>query len=183
MPCAILAIMRSDWLATHFGLVRGRRRGWGSSGLGLLIAINMAQVGLFGELEYWSRDQRSPRLILIAVGLVLVTASVCGRHRISTFGGPEGLAHGWSGVRLALTLVITSYMGIEVIAVTAGEAEHPETSILVPCGRWCCGSSCSTVAMSCDVDDELVARAAEGGGHHRQPLVGVRRRFCRRGAR
>jgi L-asparagine transporter-like permease len=32
-------------------------------------------------------------------------------------------------VWLALTLVITSYMGIEVIAVTAGEAEHPETSI------------------------------------------------------
>ena len=30
---------------------------------------------------------------------------------------------------LALTLVITSYMGIEGIAVTAGEAEHPETSI------------------------------------------------------
>ena len=30
---------------------------------------------------------------------------------------------------LALTLVITSYMGIEVVAVTAGEAEHPETSI------------------------------------------------------
>jgi L-asparagine transporter-like permease len=44
--------------------------------------------------------------------------------------GPGGfLPHGWRGVWLALTLVITSYMGIEVIAVTAGEAEHPETSI------------------------------------------------------
>jgi L-asparagine transporter-like permease len=32
-------------------------------------------------------------------------------------------------VWLALTLVITSYMGIEGIAVTAGEAQHPETSI------------------------------------------------------
>jgi AAT family amino acid transporter len=28
-----------------------------------------------------------------------------------------------------LTLVITSYMGIEVVAVTAGEAEHPEESV------------------------------------------------------
>ena len=28
-----------------------------------------------------------------------------------------------------MTLVITSYMGVEVIAVTAGEAEHPESSI------------------------------------------------------
>ena len=39
------------------------------------------------------------------------------------------LTHGWSGVWLALTLVITSYIGIEVVAVTAGEAEHPEKSV------------------------------------------------------
>jgi len=37
--------------------------------------------------------------------------------------------NGWRGVWLALTLAITSYMGVEVIAVTAGEAENPETSI------------------------------------------------------
>src|SRR5437764_377287 len=44
--------------------------------------------------------------------------------------GPGGfLPNGWRGVWLALTLVITSYMGIEAIAVTAGEAERPETSI------------------------------------------------------
>src|SRR5207253_6264585 len=44
--------------------------------------------------------------------------------------GPGGfLPHGWLGVWLALTLVITSYMGVEVIAVTAGEAEDPQTSI------------------------------------------------------
>src|SRR5262249_20102535 len=46
------------------------------------------------------------------------------------FNVPGGfLPHGWRGVWLALTLVITSYMGVEVIAVTAGEAEQPETSI------------------------------------------------------
>ena len=46
------------------------------------------------------------------------------------FRSPGGfLPHGWTGAWLALTLVITSYMGIEVIAVTAGEAVNPETSI------------------------------------------------------
>jgi L-asparagine transporter-like permease len=46
------------------------------------------------------------------------------------FNGPGGfLPNGWTGVWLALTLVITSYMGVEVIAVTAGEAQNPETSI------------------------------------------------------
>src|SRR5207247_1163085 len=44
--------------------------------------------------------------------------------------GPGGfLPNGWRGVWLALTLVITSYMGVEVIAVTAGEAAQPESSI------------------------------------------------------
>jgi L-asparagine transporter-like permease len=39
------------------------------------------------------------------------------------------LPFGWRGVWLALTLVLTSYMGVEVIAVTAGEAERPEETI------------------------------------------------------
>ena len=39
------------------------------------------------------------------------------------------LPFGLKGVWLALTLVMTSYMGVEVIAVTAGEARDPERSI------------------------------------------------------
>jgi L-asparagine transporter-like permease len=44
--------------------------------------------------------------------------------------GPGGfLPNGWRGVWLALTLVITSYMGVEAIAVSAGEARDPQSSI------------------------------------------------------
>jgi L-asparagine transporter-like permease len=39
------------------------------------------------------------------------------------------LPFGWKGVWLAMTLALTSYMGVEVIAVTAGEAERPEETI------------------------------------------------------
>ena len=99
----------------------------------VLIAINTAQVGLFGELEYWfALIKVTAILAFIAVGLALVTGIGPGpatgfRNLVD---GPGGfLPHGWRGVWLALTLVITSYMGIEGIAVTAGEAEHPETSI------------------------------------------------------
>ena len=99
----------------------------------LLIAINTAQVSLFGELEYWfALIKVIAILAFIAVGLALVTGvgpgPATGFHNL--VDGPGGfLPHGWRGVWLALTLVITSYMGVEVIAVTAGEAEHPETSI------------------------------------------------------
>jgi AAT family amino acid transporter len=36
---------------------------------------------------------------------------------------------GWKGVWLSLTITVTSYMGVEIIAVTAGEAERPEVTI------------------------------------------------------
>ncbi len=98
-----------------------------------LIAINTAHVGVFGELEYWFALIKVVAILaFIAVGLVLVTGlgprPATGIHHL--VDGPGGfLPNGWRGVWLALTLVITSYMGIEGIAVTAGEAEHPESSI------------------------------------------------------
>src|SRR5947208_2513746 len=98
-----------------------------------LVAVNTAQVGVFGELEYWFALIKVVAILaFIAVGLVLVMGigpwSATGFHNL--VAGPGGfLPNGWRGVWLALTLVITSYMGIEGIAVTAGEAEHPETSI------------------------------------------------------
>jgi AAT family amino acid transporter len=99
----------------------------------VLIAINTAQVGLFGELEYWFAMIKVVAILaFIVVGLTLILGLGHGpaiglRNLVDSPGG--FLPNGWRGVWLALTLVITSYMGIEGIAVTAGEAEHPETSI------------------------------------------------------
>jgi amino acid transporter, AAT family len=98
-----------------------------------LIAINTAQVSVFGEVEYgFALIKVVAILAFILVGLALVTGigpwPATGVRNL--VAGPGGfLPNGWRGVWLALTLVITSYMGIEGIAVTAGEAEHPETSI------------------------------------------------------
>jgi L-asparagine transporter-like permease len=98
-----------------------------------LVALNTAQVSRFGEFEYWFALIKVVAIVaFIAVGLALIVgigpAPAVGVSNL--FNGPGGfLPHGWRGVWLALTLVITSYMGVEVIAVTAGEAEHPETSI------------------------------------------------------
>jgi L-asparagine transporter-like permease len=98
-----------------------------------LIAVNAAQVSRFGEFEYWFALIKVVAILaFIAVGLALITG-LTGAPPVgmtNLFNGPGGfLPHGWTGVWLALTLVITSYMGVEVIAVTAGEAEHPERSI------------------------------------------------------
>jgi len=98
-----------------------------------LIVVNTAQVSRFGEFEYWFALIKVVAIVaFIAVGLALIAGIGPGPAAgfSNLFNGPGGfLPHGWRGVWLALTLVITSYMGVEVIAVTAGEAEHPESSI------------------------------------------------------
>lgn len=97
-----------------------------------LVAVNALQVGNFGEFEYWfALIKVVAILIFIGVGFLLITGlgpwSAVGLSNLTQHGG--FLPHGWRGVWLALTLAITSYMGVEVIAVTAGEAQNPEQSI------------------------------------------------------
>src|SRR5271156_6206406 len=98
----------------------------------LLITINTLQVARFGEFEYWFALIKVVAILaFIAVGAGLIFGlgprPAIGFSNLTAHGG--FLPHGWTGVWLALTLVLTSYMGVEVIAVTAGEAEKPEETI------------------------------------------------------
>ena len=114
---------------------------WVTSASLALIAVNTAHVGRFGEFGYWFALVKVVAIVaFIAVGLGLILgfgpAPAIGASNL--FRGPGGfLPHGWVGMWLALTLVITSYMGIEVIAVTAGEAEHPKRQSRARCARSC----------------------------------------------
>jgi L-asparagine transporter-like permease len=97
-----------------------------------LVALNSMQVNRLGEFEYWfAMIKVSAIVAFIIVGLALIFG-VGSRHAI----GLANLTHhggflpaGWKGVWLSLTLTVTSYMGVEIIAVTAGEAQHPEITI------------------------------------------------------
>jgi L-asparagine transporter-like permease len=97
----------------------------------LVLTVNAANVKMFGTVESWVA---MVKVLAIVAFIVLGTALIAGVGRppigfanLTSYGG--FLPHGWSGVWLALTLVITSYMGIEVVAVTAGEAQHPKESV------------------------------------------------------
>jgi amino acid transporter, AAT family len=97
-----------------------------------LVALNGMQVNRLGEFEYWFAMIKVMAIVaFIAVGIVLIFEH--GSHgttawaNLTQHGG--FLPAGWKGVWLSLTIVITSYMGVEVIAVTAGEAERPEVTI------------------------------------------------------
>src|SRR5215472_3401022 len=97
-----------------------------------LVVLNMQPVARFGEFEYWFALIKVLAItVFIVVGLALIlglgSRPAVGLSNLTSHGG--FLPYGWKGVWLALTLVLTSYMGVEIIAVTAGEAERPEESI------------------------------------------------------
>jgi AAT family amino acid transporter len=97
-----------------------------------LIAVNARSVGSFGWFEFWFS-----MIKVIAIALFIV----CGAALIFGWAGepPIGvgnytehggfLARGWSGVWMAMVVVILSYTGTEVAAVTAGEAKDPDVAI------------------------------------------------------
>jgi AAT family amino acid transporter len=97
-----------------------------------LVALNSMQVNRLGEFEYWfAMIKVAAILAFIIVGVALIFG-VGSRHAIGLTNLTQHggfLPSGWKGVWLSLTITVTSYMGVEIIAVTAGEAERPEVTI------------------------------------------------------
>src|SRR5438270_1651280 len=97
-----------------------------------LVALNSMQVNRLGEFEYWFATIKVAAIVaFIIVGLALIFG-IGGRHAIGLANLTQHggfLPAGWKGVWLSLTITVTSYMGVEIIAVTAGEAQHPEVTI------------------------------------------------------
>ena len=90
------------------------------------------RVGNFGEFEYWFAIIKVVTIvafILIGIGLIfgLGPARAIGFSNLTAHGGL--LPNGLKGVWLAMSLTLTSYMGVEILGVTAGEASQPGKAI------------------------------------------------------
>ncbi len=97
-----------------------------------LIAINAMQVGNLAEFEYWFAIIKVIAIvtfIFVGLGLILGLGPLraAGFSNLTAHGGL--LPNGLKGVWLAMSLVLTSYMGVEIIGVTAGEVAQPEKTI------------------------------------------------------
>jgi len=98
----------------------------------VLLYFNSRSVHNFGSIEYWFA---LIKVVAIVIFIVLGTASIFGLwtapigfHNLA--GLPGGfMPRGFGGVWMAVILGILSFNGIEVIAVTSGEAKDPVKSI------------------------------------------------------
>lgn len=100
-----------------------------------LVYVNARNVGSFGTFEYWFA---MIKVVTIAAFIILGLAVMIG---LGGLGGdkPVGLSHytahggflphGWTGVWQAIVFVLFSYIGVETVAVTAGEAADPQRAV------------------------------------------------------
>ncbi|MDS1030509.1 amino acid permease [Bacillota bacterium LX-D] len=110
--------------------------GWISAlvALVLLTAVNLANVKAYGEFEFWFAIIKVVTIIaMIIAGLLLIFLG------IGNNGQPLGFANLWAhggflpngilGLLFSLVVVMFSFGGVELIGITAGEAENPQKSI------------------------------------------------------
>ena len=99
--------------------------------LAFLFGINLLTVKVFGELEFWFALVKVVAIIaLILVGGFLIltgfstSAGVATLQNLWSYGGwfPKGV----SGFLMSFQMVVFAFAGIEMIGLTAGEANNPE---------------------------------------------------------
>lgn len=97
----------------------------------LLYGVNLIAVKVFGELEFWFA---LIKVVTIVGMLILGLAVIC--FGVSDLGKTASFSNLWShggfspvgmvGVVLTLQIACFAYTGVELIGVTAGEAENPK---------------------------------------------------------
>ena len=107
---------------------------WALSSIIMMGLINLIAVKVFGEFEFW--------FALIKVVAIVAMITLGGSVILFGFTNdwqPIGLSNLWqyggffpngiSGMLLSLQMVLFAYVGIEMIGLSAGEAENPKKTI------------------------------------------------------
>jgi AAT family amino acid transporter len=96
-----------------------------------LIWVNASGVSNFGTFEYWFAMLKVVTIVFFLIlGVALLLGLGFPRIGSTNYFGHGGfLPNGWTGVGLGVAMAVFSYLGIEVVAVTSGEAKDPTTAL------------------------------------------------------
>ncbi|MFC5589519.1 amino acid permease [Sporosarcina soli] len=101
----------------------------------LLTLTNLFSVKSFGEFEYWFS-----LIKVISIGLFLVVGlcvifgwypGVGAPGTANLLGNGGFIPTGFGSVLLGITVVIFSFMGTEIVAIAAGESDHPGKAVRI----------------------------------------------------
>ena len=95
-------------------------------------AINLLHVKLFGEMEFWFAIIKVLAIVgMIAFGGYLLVTGEGGAHASVTNLWQLGgfFPHGVSGLVMAMAIIMFSFGGLELVGITAAEADDPARSI------------------------------------------------------
>jgi amino acid transporter, AAT family len=107
---------------------------WALSSIVLMGLINLIAVKVFGEFEFWFALIKVVAIVaMIALGCSVIFFGFTndwapiGFDNLWIHGG--FFPNGFSGMLLSLQMVLFAYVGIEMIGLSAGEAENPRKTI------------------------------------------------------
>jgi AAT family amino acid transporter len=107
---------------------------WALAALVTMGAVNLAAVKAYGEFEFWFAMIKVVTIVLMILGGGAMIVFGLGNQ-----GVPTGISNLWThggfmpngakGMLMALQMVMFAYLGVEMIGLTAGEADNPKKSI------------------------------------------------------
>lgn len=95
-------------------------------------AINLTNVKMYGEIEFWFAIIKVVAVIgMIVFGSFLLLSDSAGPDAgLKNLWQPEGFfPHGVTGLVMAMAIIMFSFGGLDLIGITAAEAEDPQKSI------------------------------------------------------
>lgn len=97
----------------------------------VLIAANAVNIRSFGKFEYWLAMVKVITILaFLMVGTMLIFGLLFPRVGTANYTAYGGfLPNGWKGVALGVVMAVFSYLGLEVVGATAGEAENPKVAV------------------------------------------------------
>ncbi|MED3782702.1 amino acid permease [Heyndrickxia sporothermodurans] len=100
----------------------------------ILLGLNLLTVKLFGELEFWfALIKVITILVLIVIGIILLVMgfkTAQGMVTLKNIWEHGGLfPNGISGFLLSFQMVVFSFVGVELVGVSAAETSNPEKNI------------------------------------------------------
>lgn len=95
-------------------------------------AINLTNVKLFGETEFWFAIIKVVAIIgmMLFGGWLLFSGQGGEQANVSNLWALGGfMPNGWHGVIMSLAIIMFSFGGLELVGITAAEADDPRKSI------------------------------------------------------